>query len=303
MKMLFEFNMIVCLEITKRLYNNININMYKIAVLAIFVSTLLISCVSQGTYDELALKKDAAFRSADSLQNIVRMLNARIAEDSRQIAELRSELQSLREVYQTLKDNSSSGAMSMISKLEALQKDLAEREKKFEEIRRKLNERDKFLASLRERIQKAMAGVEEGGLSVYIKDGKLYVSLSNKLLFKTGSTVIDQKGLDALSQLAEILNQQTDLNVLVEGHTDNQPVLGQTGRYKDNWDLSVLRATEVVRYLTVERKVDPKRIIASGRSEYFPIESGDAPEARSKNRRTEIILTPNIDILFDIFNK
>jgi chemotaxis protein MotB len=275
---------------------------YKIIFLAL-LATVMVSCVSQGTYDEMVSQRDALNVSKDSLNNIITGLISNQLDKNREISNLKDELDKLKKNYESLKENSSSGALSMITKLEELQKDIEEREKRIEEIKRKLDERDKFLTSLRERIQKAMSGVEEGGLSVYVKDGKLYVSLSNKLLFKTGSTVIDKAGLDALLQLADVLNQQSDINVLVEGHTDNQPITAQAGRFKDNWDLSVMRATEVVRFLTVDGKVDPKRIIASGRSEFFPIEQGDSPEARATNRRTEIILTPNIDILFDLFNK
>jgi chemotaxis protein MotB len=275
---------------------------YKIIFLTL-LATVMVSCVSQGTYDEMVSQRDALNVSKDSLNNIITGLISNQLDKNREISNLKDELDKLKKNYESLKENSSSGALSMITKLEELQKDIEEREKRIEEIKRKLDERDKFLTSLRERIQKAMSGVEEGGLSVYVKDGKLYVSLSNKLLFKTGSTVIDKAGLDALLQLADVLNQQSDINVLVEGHTDNQPITAQAGRFKDNWDLSVMRATEVVRFLTVDGKVDPKRIIASGRSEFFPIEQGDSPEARATNRRTEIILTPNIDILFDLFNK
>jgi chemotaxis protein MotB len=266
-------------------------------------SILMISCVSQGTFDAMVGERDSALNKNDSLGAVIRSLNATVLDKNRELADLKNELKILKDNYESLKANTSAGALSMITKLEELQKDIAEREKRIEEIKRKLEERDKFLNSLRERISKAMAGVEEGGLTVYIKDGKLYVSLSNKLLFKTGSTVIDQKGLEALLQLANVLNQQPDINVLVEGHTDNQQISGSGGKFKDNWDLSVMRATEVVRYITTEGKVEPKRIIASGRSEYFPIEAGDLPESRAKNRRTEVILTPNIDILYDLFNK
>jgi len=277
------------------------LEMIKKIIISLALSLLIASCVSQGKYDLMVGERDTQVQKGDSLQKVINALNSRNLELTRDIAKLNDELKSLRETYETLKENSSAGAMSMIAKLEGLQKDIAERENRLEEIKRKLDERDRFLTSLRESIQKAMAGVEEGGLTVYVKDGKLYVSLSNKLLFKTGSTSIDQKGLDALLQLANVLNQQSDINVLVEGHTDNQPITAQAGRFKDNWDLSVMRATEVVRFLTVEGKVDPKRIIASGRSEFFPIEAGDSPESRAINRRTEIILTPNMDILFDLF--
>lgn len=279
------------------------LDMIKKLILGLALTLLISSCVSQGKYDLMVGERDSQIQKGDSLQKVINAMNSRNLDLTREISKLNDELKSLRETYETLKENSSAGAMSMISKLEALQKDIAERESKLEEIKRKLEERDRFLTSLRESIQKAMSGVEEGGLTVYVKDGKLYVSLSNKLLFKTGSTSIDQKGLDALLQLANVLNQQNDINVLVEGHTDNQPITAQAGRFKDNWDLSVMRATEVVRFLTVDGKVDPKRIIASGRSEYFPIETGDTPEIRAINRRTEIILTPNMDILFDLFKQ
>ena len=279
------------------------LDMIKKLILGLALTLLISSCVSQGKYDLMVGERDSQIQKGDSLQKVINAMNSRNLDLTREISKLNDELKSLRETYETLKENSSAGAMSMISKLEVLQKDIAERESKLEEIKRKLEERDRFLTSLRESIQKAMSGVEEGGLTVYVKDGKLYVSLSNKLLFKTGSTSIDQKGLDALLQLANVLNQQNDINVLVEGHTDNQPITAQAGRFKDNWDLSVMRATEVVRFLTVDGKVDPKRIIASGRSEYFPIEAGDTPEIRAINRRTEIILTPNMDILFDLFKQ
>lgn len=275
--------------------------MLKRIFLLFAISILMISCVSKGKYEAMVGERDMMIGRNDSLQTVISNLNSRNLELTREIARLKEELKNLRETYETLKENSSAGAMNMIAKLEQMQKDIFEREMRLEEIKKKLEERDRFLTALRERIQNAMAGVEEGGLTVYIKDSKLYVSLSNKLLFKTGSTVIDQKGLDALLQLANVLRQQDDINVLVEGHTDNQPITATAGRFKDNWDLSVMRATEVVRFLTVDGKVDPKRIIASGRSEYFPIEEGDSPDARAINRRTEIILTPNIDILFELF--
>ncbi|MDX9790885.1 MAG: OmpA family protein [Candidatus Kapabacteria bacterium] len=275
--------------------------MVKRILFPLILGVLISACVSQGTYDDMVAERDGALSKNDSLQSIIRNLNSSNVTLMRDLNALKDELANLKETYDALKRNSSAGALEMITKLEELQKDIAERERRIQEIKEKLDERDRFLTALRERIQKAMAGVEEGGLSVYIKDGKLYVSLSNKLLFRTGSTEIDQQGLNALLQLAEVLNQQNDINILVEGHTDNQPISAQAGRFKDNWDLSVMRATEVVRYLTNEGKVSPLRIIASGRSEYFPIEEGDTPEARAINRRTEIILTPNIDILFELF--
>jgi chemotaxis protein MotB len=121
-------------------------------------------------------------------------------------------------------------------------------------------------------------------------------------LFSSGKTNIDKKGKEALKGLADVLNAQADINVLVEGHTDNVPV-ANLGEIKDNWDLSVLRATEVVRYLTVECNVDPTRMTASGHSQYSPVSMDDTPDGRAMNRRTEIILVPKLSELFQMMGK
>lgn len=257
------------------------------------------SCVSAGKYDEMVAERDAMQNSRDSLKTMIFALNQDLTEKNSEINRLQNELSNLRKLYNDLKNNSTAGALDMIKKLEALQEDIADREEKLAEVRRKLEERENRINRLRESVQKALLGFEESGLSVYVKDGKVYVSLSNKLLFSTGSTDIDKKGQEALNELAKVLNEQKDINVLVEGHTDNQPIRGGA-RFEDNWDLSVLRATEVVRQLTVEGNVNPRRVIASGRSEFYPIEEGDSSEARAVNRRTEIILTPKLEQLFDI---
>jgi chemotaxis protein MotB len=123
----------------------------------------------------------------------------------------------------------------------------------------------------------------------------VYVSLEERLLFQTGSTVVDQKGEEALKQLSKVLEKNPDINVLVEGHTDDVPITG--GPIKDNWDLSVMRATAVVRILSSNKKVKPSQLTAAGRSEYFPIDKSNTADARKKNRRTEIILTPKLDEL------
>jgi chemotaxis protein MotB len=120
------------------------------------------------------------------------------------------------------------------------------------------------------------------------------------LLFESGSTVVDPKGVDALKKLAKVLEREADVTVLIEGHTDNVPIKSAT--IKDNWDLSVLRATSIVRILTSSSKIDPQRLTAAGRGEFFPIDKANTPEARKKNRRTEIILTPNLDKLFELIN-
>lgn len=273
----------------------------KYFVFIAFTALVLVSCVTKSTHEAMIAERDMAATSRDSLKSVVTYLNTELMDAKGEISKLQKELELMKENYKRLKENTAEGAIELINKLEKMQREIAEREAKIEQINRKLKERDNILNSLREKIQTAMAGVEEGGLSVYIKDGRLYVSMSNKLLFKSGSTNINEEGQEALMTLSDVVNREPEINILVEGHTDNQMVSpGQ--RFKDNWDLSVLRATEVTRFLSENGNVDPTRVIASGRSEYFPIQPGDDAGSRAVNRRTEIIITPNIN-LFQILGE
>ena len=143
-------------------------------------------------------------------------------------------------------------------------------------------------------------GDPEGkGLTITQKNGKVYVSLEESLLFATGKWTIEPKGIEVLKKLAKVLEQSPDINVLVEGHTDDVPMKG-IGDVKDNWDLSAVRATSVVKIITQNSTVDPKRLTAAGRGEFFPIDGAKTKEARAKNRRTEIILTPKLDELLKV---
>jgi chemotaxis protein MotB len=188
------------------------------------------------------------------------------------------------------------------STLAAIQRDLIGREQRVGDLEHRLAVRDSTLNALKVKLNDALLGFTNSGLSINIVNGRVYVSLSNQLLFSTGKADIDKRGKEALHGLARVLNTQDDLSILVEGHTDNQAVIN-LGAIKDNWDLSVVRATEVIRYLVNEGKVDPRKITASGRSEYFPIDPANTSEARAKNRRTEIILIPKLSELFEILGK
>jgi chemotaxis protein MotB len=152
---------------------------------------------------------------------------------------------------------------------------------------------------LKNKLQKALLGFQQNGLSVDIRNGKVYVSLTDKLLFSSGSIIIDEKGELALKELAKVLKTQPEINISVEGHTDNQRVVN-LGQIKDNWDLSVLRATSVVRFLTETEKIENDRITATGKGEYQPIEAGSSAEIRSRNRRIEIVLSPKLDELYNL---
>ena len=186
------------------------------------------------------------------------------------------------------------------SDLEKKKRDLAEKEKKIDELQSVLFTKDSAANALRAKIKEALIGFNDEDLSVEMKNGKVYVSLSEQLLFKSGSADVDPKGADALGKLARVLNNNKDIQIMIEGHTDNVPYKG-SGEIKDNWDLSVKRATSIVRLLH-KNKVDPKRITAAGRGEFHPVATNETAEGRSKNRRTEIILSPKLDEVFKILN-
>lgn len=174
---------------------------------------------------------------------------------------------------------------------------LKEREIRLQELETILNKKDSTVNALKTKVSEALLGFQDKGLSVELKNGKVYVSLEERLLFASGSIVVDPKGVDALKQLAKVLEKNPDINVMVEGHTDNVPI---SGVIKDNWDLSVLRSTAVIKILTSNSSIDPSRLIAAGRGQYSPIDSNKTAETRKRNRRTEIILTPKLDELLKV---
>ncbi len=211
---------------------------------------------------------------------------------NKRIFELQQKNKTLDSNYSALLKNSS-------SEISKLSEDLKKREARLTEVEEILRKRDEATRALKDKLQKALLGFQQSGLSVDIRNGKVYVSLTDKLLFDTGSIIIDDKGQQALKELAKVLKTQPEINISVEGHTDNQRV-NNLGQIKDNWDLSVLRATSVVRYLTDVEKIENTRITATGKGEYQPIAEGITPEVRSRNRRIEIVLSPKLDELYQL---
>ncbi|HMN05085.1 MAG TPA: OmpA family protein [Flavobacteriales bacterium] len=179
--------------------------------------------------------------------------------------------------------------------LNVLSASLRDREAKLAKLQAELDQKDQSMKALKNRVSQALTGFEGKGLTVTEKNGQIYVSLENKLLFPSGSTTVDAKGREALSNLAKAIANEKDLNIMVEGHTDTDKVLAGAP-YKDNWDLSVLRATSVVRILQESAKVDPTRITAAGRGEYMPADPND----KAKNRRIEVILAPDLKQLYEL---
>lgn len=182
--------------------------------------------------------------------------------------------------------------------LNTLSRSLGDREARLADLQKELTAKDAAMRSLKERVSAALSGFEGKGLTVTQKDGKIYVNLDNKLLFKSGSTTVEAQGKEALTNLAKAVEGEKDLSILVEGHTDTDKIL-PGGTMKDNWDLSVLRATSVVRILQENSTIDPKRVTAGGRGEYVPVDPAD----KAKNRRIEVILSPNLEALYKLVNE
>jgi chemotaxis protein MotB len=195
-----------------------------------------------------------------------------------------------------------SRALQMKSEeLDNKEKLLAERERALNEMRQVIARQDSITRRLNDILRNAMLGFNPDELSVEVRGGKVYVSMSDRLLFKSGSAAVETKGQEAIKLLADVLNNNPDIEILVEGHTDNVPI--KTAVFKDNWDLSVARATSIVRILTESHKIAPTRVTASGKGEFLPRASNDTPEGRAMNRRTEIILSPRLDEIMELLNQ
>lgn len=186
--------------------------------------------------------------------------------------------------------------------LEELNNELQKRNARLSELEKILDAQKKIAQDLKNKVSEALLGFENNGLTVTLRDGKVYVSLDEKLLFKTASWDIDANGRNALRKLSGVLEKNPDIQIMIEGHTDNVPYNG-SGQMRDNWDLSVKRATTVVRTLLEGTRIDAKRLTAAGRSEYLPVDAANSTEARTKNRRTEIILTPDLSELYRLIDR
>ncbi len=182
---------------------------------------------------------------------------------------------------------------------DSLSTSLVERERKVRELEHIMANKDKAVQDLKNKISNALLNFKENDITVKVKNGKVYVSLAEQLLFGSGSIDVDSKGVAALQQLAKAIKDQKDINIMVEGHTDNVPISKKSQYMSDNWDLSVMRATSITKILT-KAGVSDKQITASGRGESMPLAANDTPQNKQKNRRTEIIITPNLDELFKI---
>ena len=249
-------------------------------------------------------KKDVAQFKADTsrLSSLLRVLTADYNELDRSHEMLKSQFaanfEDAAKVMAELKA-AQDNLLVREDKLKALQADLDIKGKNLAELQSVMHKKDSITSALRKAVADALMGFEGKGLTVHMKDGKVYVSLEEKLLFASGKWDVSSQGVDALKDLAVVLEKNQDINVLIEGHTDNVPLTGQN-QVKDNWDLSTMRATAIVKILLANAKIDPKRLVASGRGEFLPVEPNTTPANKAKNRRTEIILSPKLDELLQI---
>ncbi len=239
---------------------------------------------------------------ADRYNKLKESQEALINGSERETKRLLQELQTTQNSLQGKEDKLKELERQVESKrrsLDELQTEMEKQKYRLVELERILNRKDSVMKALKTKISAALLGFEGQGLTVTRKNGKVYVSLDEKLLFSSGSYAISENGIDALKKLGKVLEQNTDISIMVEGHTDDVPFISNA-EIKDNWDLSNKRAAAVVRILLDNSKIAPKRLTTAGRSQYSPVEVGKTPDARGKNRRTEIILTPNLDELYNI---
>ncbi len=253
----------------------------------------------QNEYDNLLIEKQLLDDEFVALQNSYNNLNEsykvlstqsskKLAEQSKKNQDL---LEKLEEKEKTLLIES--------KRLEKLQRELEQRSQEISELKRLIDAKEAQMQQLKNAVSKALHNFEGKGLTVEHKNGKIYVSMENKLLFNSGSWAVGIEGKKAVEQLAQVLSKNNEIHVLIEGHTDNVPYNGTT--LIDNWDLSVKRATAIVRILQ-NKRVNPTQITAAGRSEYLPIESNITNKGKAKNRRIEIILAPNLDEISKLLN-
>lgn len=271
----------------------------KTGALLLLSTTLLFSCVSRKKLDAAnaeitRLQEDSAKLQTNlyQLQNDIKTASSTLSRLEENKRQLENELKNLNQNLQQTKQSATEQIMSG-------KETIAAQQKRLQQLQQLIDEQRQQTEMLRKKMADALTNFNANELTVSIKDGKVYVSLQENLLFPSGSAVVNPKGKQALSQLAQVLNTNPDIRVNIEGHTDSIPI---HGKFEDNWALSVARATSIVRILTKDYSVDPVRITASGRSQYEPVDVNYTSQGRAKNRRTEIILEPNLDKVMELLN-
>ena len=269
--------------------------------ITLFTLLTLLFCTSCVTKKKFMLAEMAATASKDSLQGLLtdcRHTNAQMSAQIKNLLRDTTKMGNSIRQYQSMLNMNMTEQEKLNALLNQKKNELNERERTINELQQMINAQNEKVQKLLSSVKDALLGFSSDELTVREKDGKVDVAMSDKLLFQSGSARLDKRGEEALGKLAEVLNKQTDIDVFIEGHTDNKPI--NTVQFKDNWDLSVIRATSVVRILIKNYGVNPLQIQPSGRGEYMPVDDNETAEGRSKNRRTEIIMAPKLDKLFQM---
>ncbi|GAA4460521.1 OmpA family protein [Nemorincola caseinilytica] len=246
--------------------------------------------------EQIALNKKLNATNTD-LNNTVAALNARIGRLRDSISNNESAIRDLTNKVNVLGDEKESTKRQLRNTRDQVD----EQRKRLEQLQALLDQQKQAAEALRSKIAEALKGFNSSELTVKMKNGKVYISMQESLLFPSGSAVVNPKGKEALSKVAGVLNTSSDININIEGHTDSIPI--RTAKFADNWELSTARATSIAHVLIDDYHVVPAKLVASGRSEYDPIAPNSTPEGRGQNRRTEIILEPKLNELMKLMGE
>jgi len=278
--------------------------MKKTVFLMTLCGTLLASCVSSKKYSEL----EALQKSTNDLLNAATVkLNTCDEEKAAALANVSS----LEEQINFLKSNnqdliSNLGNLTTLSKkgaenLEKSLESLKEKDTRIKSLRDAVTRKDSVTLALVTSLKGVLGNIADEDIEINVDKGVVYVSISDKLLFKSGSFTVNNAAKEVLGKVAKVINDKPELEFMVEGHTDNVPI--KVEGTQDNWDLSVRRATAIVRILQKDFGIAPKRMTAAGRGEYIPVADNDSSAGRAKNRRTRIVVLPKLDQFYDLINQ
>lgn len=279
--------------------------MKKIFILIVSSTLLLSSCVSQKKFAELQTEYDATKQQLTDANG--KVLACQVEKDklANQIASLESQnkfltdnnAQNIRQI-----ENLTTLSQSASGNIKDIVAQLSEKDKYINGIRGAMDRKDSINLALAVHLKSALAdGIQDEDIIIDVEKTVVYITISDKLLFTSGSSNISSKAKNLLAKVATVIKEKPEMEVMVEGYTDNVPI--STARTKDNWDLSTQRANSVIRVLQNDYKIDPKRLIAAGRSEYLPLATNDTPDGRSRNRRTRFVILPKLDQFFDILEQ
>lgn len=257
----------------------------------------------QKDFDQLKAERDKLQTDYAAANNNFKTLQSSYnALEKNSDESLQSNLSKNRELLAKLEAKEKALAAEQV-RLNKLKSDFEERSKRVAELEAMMSAKENAMKKLKETLSKALNGFEGKGLTVHQKDGKVYVSMENKLLFNSGSYAVSLEGKKAVVEVGKVLAENPAISVLIEGHTDNDKFTGTVGGVENNWDLSTKRATAIVTIFSENKSINKQNLTAAGRGEFAPLMSNDLPEGKAKNRRIEIILTPKLDEISKMLNE